>query len=214
MRGTPIDYELTHDPLWLPVTVLVALLLLLVWRTLLRPAARELAPRAVAARLPARWDEGAGRGLRETFASRGGLDPSAAGTMLLVAGLSIGVASHLVWDGLTHGERWGVAVFPVLAEAWGPWPGYRWLQHSSSVVGLAALVGAAVLWLAGRAAEPETVHHVLPLGLRLAWTVSLPLIVVAAAAAEPWRSGWRMPTRRSRPSSIARSCPRSASGGV
>src|SRR3546814_1997372 len=56
----------------LPLTVLMAALLLLVWRCHLRPSVRELAPTWVAGRLPAAWDTGAAAGLRETLAISGG----------------------------------------------------------------------------------------------------------------------------------------------
>ena len=39
VRGLPVTYGLTHDLRWLPVTAMLALALLLLWRALLRPAA-------------------------------------------------------------------------------------------------------------------------------------------------------------------------------
>src|SRR5690348_16124352 len=66
VRGLPLHYGRTHDPAWLPLTVLVALVLLLVWRSVLRPAVRELSPGWLAARLPPAWDAGALGGARET----------------------------------------------------------------------------------------------------------------------------------------------------
>ena len=68
VRGLPLHYGITHDLAWLPVTMLVALVLLLVWRCVLRPAAGELSPAWLAARLPPAWREGARGAVRETFA--------------------------------------------------------------------------------------------------------------------------------------------------
>ncbi len=69
-----VSYGMTHAWSWMPTTVAIALALLLVWRCVLRPAARELAPDWLAARLPSSWDGGAVSALRETFPSlRGSL---------------------------------------------------------------------------------------------------------------------------------------------
>ena len=70
VRGLPLSYGLTHSFAWLPVTIVLALVLLLVWRGVLRPAVRELSPTWLACRLPAEWDAGAAASLRETFAVR------------------------------------------------------------------------------------------------------------------------------------------------
>jgi len=185
VRGTPILYGWTHDLLWLPATVGLALALLLVWRCALRPAVRELSPTPLAARLPGEWDEGAASALRETFGLR---RPDAAPprrpwatVLLLVASLVIGVLSHIVWDLFTHEGRWGVAAIPALDEPWGPLDGYKWLQHGSSVVGLAILAVWGLAWLARRRPE-ASVSRVLPAWTRWVWMLSLPAILVAALA--------------------------------
>ena len=38
LRGMPLHYGMTHSLVWLPLTIADALVLLLVWRCLLRPA--------------------------------------------------------------------------------------------------------------------------------------------------------------------------------
>src|SRR5687768_94540 len=68
VRGLPLHYGRTHAFEWVPLTVVLALALLLMWRCVLRPAARELAPAWLARRLPEEWDHGAGTSLRETLA--------------------------------------------------------------------------------------------------------------------------------------------------
>ena len=166
-------YSVTHDLAWLPVTMLMALALLLVWRCVLRPAVRELSPAWLAERLPRSWDEGARAALPETF-------PSARGILLLLASLAIGVASHILWDLFTHDGRWGVSVIPALADRWGPLTGVKWLQHGSSVVGLAILAVWAAIWLSRR--MPAAADRVLPGWVRWAWWVSLPAALVVALA--------------------------------
>lgn len=172
VRGLPVTYGLTHDARWLPVTVLVALALLLLWRALLRPAARELLPRPLAERLPVAWDAPVGRMWRETF---GG---SAGAALLLVASLAIGVASHIAWDAFTHEGRWGSELFPGLEAQWGPLTGIKWLQHGSSAIGLAIIAGWALLWLRRhpRVASPSRT----PRWVGVVWVTALPVFLVAA----------------------------------
>lgn len=172
-----VSYGVTHAWNWLPTTVLIAACLLLVWRCFLRPAVRELSPRWLAQRLPASWDAGAGAAVRETF-------PSLRGAALLAASLLIGVVTHILWDMFTHEGRAGVALLPLLADQWGPLPGYKWLQYGSGVIGLAIIAVWAVAWLSERDAA-ASLTRILPAGVRWAWWISLPVILVAA-----WVGGW------------------------
>src|SRR5690606_38070533 len=121
-----------HDLAWLPATALLALGLLLVWRCILRPGMRELAPAWLASRLPTEWDADVVAGLRETFAVTG-TPPRASWPriVLLILSLILGVATHIVWDAFTHEDRWGTRTLPFLVEPWGPFAGYKWLQHGS-----------------------------------------------------------------------------------
>jgi hypothetical protein len=187
VRGLPLHYGVTHDLVWLPATVLLALLLLLVWRSVLRPAARELSPDWLASRLPGSWDRSALDAARETFRvtpAGASIDDrrwtvDARAVVLVVVSLLVGVVSHILWDLFTHEGRWGVAAFPALAEQWGPLAGFKWLQHGSSVVGLAIIGVWALVWLWKRdAATPVT--RVLPGGARWAWWLSLPVVLVIA----------------------------------
>ncbi|MGN6217921.1 MAG: DUF4184 family protein [Microbacterium sp.] len=194
VRGLPLSYGVTHSFAWLPVTMLVALALLLVWRCVLRPAARELSPRWLAVRLPGEWDAGAPAAFRETFSARSGARPSAAGVLLLAAALAIGVASHIVWDLFTHEGRWGSSAIPGLDADWGPLPGYKWLQHGSSVLGLVILGIIMVVWLARRRAA-ASVLRIIPGWLRWCWWASLPVVLVVAwtwglAAFGPFDAGF------------------------
>jgi hypothetical protein len=180
VRGTPLTYAMTHSYGWMPVTVVVALVLLLVWRMVLRPAATELSPDWLARRLPPRWRSGAGDGWRETFALRTDpARPSGWGVVLLLVGLAIGVASHILWDSFSHEGRTGVTWLPVLDAAWGPLLGYKWVQYGSGAIGLVVLAVAAVLWLR-RAAAADPVARVLPAWVRWAWWLSLPVVAAVA----------------------------------
>jgi hypothetical protein len=180
VRGTPIAYAWTHDLAWLPLTGLLALILLLVWRCVLRPAARELSPRVIAVRLPGEWDDGAAASARETVAPTAWQRPvRALFPAVLAAALLFGVVTHIVWDLFTHEGRAGI---PALQEMWGPLPGYRWLQHGSSLVGLVVLAAWALLWLR-RADAAASAPRLLPAAVRWAWWLSLPVLLVVALVA-------------------------------
>ena len=172
-RGVWPDYSMTHDPAWLPVTTVLALVLFLVWRCVLRPAVRELSPRVIADRLPDRWDAGFRDGLRESF--RGG----AGAVVWLIVSLALGVLTHIAWDLFTHEGRLGVELMPFLDQQWGPLPGVKWLQHASSAFGLLVLAAYGVVWLSRRGSTP--VRRVLPHTVRVIWWVSLPAALLIAA---------------------------------
>ncbi|MDF2993448.1 MAG: cell wall anchor protein [Microbacterium sp.] len=172
LRGVVPPYGVTHDLAWLPVTVVMALVLLLVWRCVLRPATRELTPRIIAERLPGGWDAGALSAARETVS--GGVR----GILWLVLSLALGVVTHVAWDFFTHEGRAGDALFPALEEQWGPLLGVKWLQYGSGVLGLAGLGAFGLWWWSRRSAVP--VRRVLPDAARVAWWLSLPAALVVA----------------------------------
>ena len=75
----------------------------------------------------------------------------------LAAGAAIlfGALTHLCWDAFTHEDGRGVQMLPFLDDYYGPeLVGhpihlYRWLQHGSSLIGLAAVAVAAWRWTYG-----------------------------------------------------------------
>lgn len=181
VRGTPVSYGWTHSVTWVPLTALLAFVLLLLWRCALRPAARELSPGWLARRLPPAWDASALVAAHETVAPRLWRDRPAGHLFpfVLAMALLFGVVSHIAWDLFTHEGRLGI---PLLQASWGPLPVYRWLQHGSTVVGLVILAGCAVLWLS-RAGAAASVHRVLPTVIRRVWWASLPVLLVLASIA-------------------------------
>ena len=181
VRVLPLTYGMTHAFALVPLTMLLALALLLLWRCALRPAARELSPRWLAVRLPAAWDSGAADALRETFGiTRPGRSHAGwRAPLLLVVSLAIGVASHILWDLFTHEGRWGSVAIPALAEDWGPFPGFKWLQHGSSAAGLMIIGIWMLVWLVRRTPTPAGAR-VLPSWARWTWWVSLPLTLLVA----------------------------------
>lgn len=165
LQGTPLGYAVTHSWAWIPLTALVAGALLLAWWMLVRPGIREFSPRWLAERLPETWDE------RFRVARPWVTAPA------LFLGLALGVATHLGWDAFTHAGQ-PAAELLGLEKLWGPLPAYSWLQYGSSVIGLAVLLLAGILWVRRRPARP--VRRVLPGAVRVVWWVSFPMALVTA----------------------------------
>ncbi|MBO0981406.1 DUF4184 family protein [Microbacterium sp. SD291] len=177
VRGAGVDYSFTHTYANIAWTALLAFGLFLVWRVVLRPAALELAPLRLARRLPADWATSGLAALRRAV----GIGAGPIFPLLLAVSLLLGVVSHIVWDSFTHEGRWGVEVLPALDSMWGPLTGFKWLQHGSSIGGLAIIGVWAVVRLAGTSPRSD-VTRALPAGIRIAWWVSLPVILLTAWA--------------------------------
>lgn len=176
-----VDYFATHTfPGMFLVGLPVAVALLLAWRMLLRPAAPELAPAWLRSRLPGGWRTSAADGWWSTWGGRAASGRQRVVAIALVtAGLGIGIVTHVVWDSFTHSGRQGSAIFPAIGEQWGPLPGYEWLQHTSSVLGLAVLA----VWAIRRARRTPTVsyHPVSPGWLRVLLAAAVPGCLVLGA---------------------------------
>jgi hypothetical protein len=119
-----------HSPVGLVVfCVPVTLLVFWGWRALVRPAIAPLLPVGLRAALVAPEP---GR--------RTDVVPLA-----IVAAL-LGAASHVFWDGFTHGTGWGVELIPFLARSSARFQ-LQWFtvaQYASSVVGVLVIL----LWIA------------------------------------------------------------------
>lgn len=100
----------------------------------------------------------------------------------VAASLLLGAASHLLWDHFTHGGGAMVALLPRLADTYASSPLYRWLQHGSTVFGLAALT----LWWMGFArrragyCRPRWLPGTLPVWLAVAALTFATLFAVRA----------------------------------
>jgi hypothetical protein len=120
------------------------------------------------------------------------------------AALLLGAVTHLIWDAFTHEDARGVRMFPLLTDygpemAGHPLHLYRWLQYGSSLLGLALVAMALVLWLRHapapakapprRIGAPERVlwlsAYVLPSLLIMAWEFTRP----GPAGSSPFTNG-------------------------
>jgi len=195
-------YWVTHA--WwavLPVDVPLALVLLLAWRVLLRPAIPELVPRWYVQRLPDSWRD-VNAGWRETWA--GG---SIRRALVLLFSLAIGVASHLVWDAFTHEGRWGSALIPGSNSDLSGMPLWEWVALASSVLGLIGLCAWLQIWCTRR--TPRDVTYRTPTCVRVIAVALLPLsllaggVLVAAVRGDGNSSGWILFLERSGTSGAA-----------
>lgn len=94
------------------------------------------------------------RGVQALLPPAWSLPPAPFGPYPILAtslALLLGAVSHVLWDGFTHPESWGTRLWPGLYTTMrvGPltMPLFRLLQHASTVVGLAVLATAAVVWM-------------------------------------------------------------------
>lgn len=72
--------------------------------------------------------------------------------MLAAIGVVFGAATHLLWDGVTHGGYWGAELWPWLrspavrvGDAWMPW--FNLLQHLSTALGGLFVLGWCVAYV-------------------------------------------------------------------
>lgn len=111
--------------------------------------------------------------------------------------LLIGAGTHLIWDAFTHENARGVRMFPLLTDYGPEMSGhplhlYRWLQHGSSLVGLAVVAAALVLWLRHAPTPLERPLRRIGLRERLAWLGAYmlpPILVMAWLLLRQWPVG-------------------------
>jgi Domain of unknown function (DUF4184) len=154
------------------------------FQALIKPALLEVVPDRVYARLCAEHLGPRLRGFK---------------TWLYAASAVLfGALTHIIWDGFTHEDGRGVRMLPLLGER-GPelggssWHLYRWLQHGSSVIGMAAVVMALWLWVRhGRRPNPPP-KRCLSNRERLRWIAVctlIPVLAVVVAIAQIHEHGW------------------------
>ena len=107
-------------------------------------------------------------------------------SLSVLVSLLVGAATHAAWDSFTHGGAAGVGEWlPVLETRLFTVSGYTVyvfsvLQHTSTVVGMAVLIGWIWRWY-GRAAEGDAAAGALSPGARRTLLVVIALVAVVAA---------------------------------
>lgn len=160
--------DATHSlPGVVTVDLAVGAVGLLLWLVLLQPAWRDLAPWIVRVRL------------RPPAAPPRTARARTTAIVLAVVGLVIGAASHVLWDAFTHDGGPFVAALPFLRDEFGPFPGYKWAQYGSGVLGLVGLGIGALVWYVARRPHHVAEDHRGPARVA-AWTAVLAAAVVPA----------------------------------
>lgn len=106
--------------------------------------------------------------------------------VLIVGSLLLGVLSHLVWDACTHERGRFVRNIPdmraPLFEEFGSQrPLYSFLQHGSSVLGMALLVFWYWRWFKRTSPQPVPAYLKLSSGTRT-WTITLALMIACGVS--------------------------------
>jgi hypothetical protein len=161
---TPWSYEFAHS--WTCVVtadVAAGVVLTVLWVLLVRDAMAAAAPSRLRGRLqPAR-----------TYAARD--------WWLAVPSAAIGAATHVAWDELTHGGRWGAHHLAWLRQDHFGIEGIHWAQAGSSVVGGVVVVA----FLVGRVMKAGPgVSTTLAVSARpvARWGIAMALVLAAGVA--------------------------------
>ncbi|MEU4215231.1 DUF4184 family protein [Actinoplanes sp. NPDC026623] len=158
----PTVVHFAHTPSGLvTVDLVMGMIAFVLWQVLFGPAVLALAPRALSGRVPA----GLPKGL--AFHRATGVRIA-----LVLAGVLIGAATHIVWDAFTHDWMWGPELLPWLASRHGSMMGWQWIQHISDFAGGAIVVAWVAVWWRGTPRRTE--DEALPRRIRvLAWLAVL-----------------------------------------
>jgi len=158
-----------HFPDVLLVTLPLALVVLWIFEWIVKGPAFELLPRALQRRL------------QDKTAPLSFLPWSR--FVAIVLWLTVGIATHLVWDSFTHSHTWMTAHWRVLTEPvmvpfLHPIALIKILQHLSSVGGLLIVAAWLGAWYLGTAPAPESAAREFP-ALVKGGLVGLMLIVAS-----------------------------------
>jgi Domain of unknown function (DUF4184) len=171
----PARWE-THSVLALFIFCLpVGLLTYWLTQWLIKPAVLEALPDGAYARLRAAHPAASLSKIRTWF--------------LVSGALLLGALTHLIWDGFTHENARAVRTIPLLGYYGPDYEGhpmhlYRWLQYSSSVVGLLVVGAALVAWLRHAPIHSAPLARRMQRGERVFWWVlyGLPPVLFVAWA--------------------------------
>jgi hypothetical protein len=133
----------THTALAVVTTdLLLAAALWTLWHGVLAAPAAWATPAGLRGRLT-----GVPLGLRRRLGTTGR-------SALVLGGLAVGAATHVLWDEFTHPGRWGAQHVPLLRRDWAGDPGYAWAQEVSGVLGGLVLLVWLLRWWRRTPAEP------------------------------------------------------------
>jgi hypothetical protein len=155
-----------------------------VFQVLIKPAIMEVLPTRVFSRLQA---DHLGLNLAHL-----------ANWAMAALAILFGAITHDVWDAFTHEDGRGVRMLPFLDD-YGPELGnhplrlYRWLQHTSSVVGLLIVIAAIWIWIRNAKNTAPGTDRRLSSRERHFWAaiyLLIPILLVGAAVLRIHHNGW------------------------
>jgi hypothetical protein len=116
----------------------------------------------------------------------------------LYTGLAVlfGALTHIIWDAFTHEDGRGAHMLSELEhdpELASSWQLFRWLQHGSTLAGMAAVVAAIYLWVRHAQRPNPPPQRRLAARERHRWVAVyalIPVLLVGAAVIQAYRNGW------------------------
>ena len=157
----PIDIPRDFSHSWLgvlTVDLVFGVGLFLLWQLFLRAPTIDFSPRLVRSRIK-----------RADWMPVGRLRHLRLG-ILLPASLLLVSATHVIWDLFTHAGPFADGI-PLLAATYGPFAGSKWLQHASSLLGAAALLGFAGWWLRTTPTDATETTRLAPRTRAAGWAI-------------------------------------------
>lgn len=154
------------------------------FEALIKPALIEVLPNRVYARLCA-----------EHLGARLG---SVKAWFYAALAVLFGALTHIIWDGFTHEDGRGAHILSALGErdlelGGSSWQLYRWLQHGSTAIGVAAVFMALWLWARHTGRPNPLPQRRLSAPERHLWVALytlIPVLLVGAAVAQTHYNGW------------------------
>jgi hypothetical protein len=175
--------EQTHGALALVTFCLpVGLAAWMLFQALIKPALIEVLPDRLYARLCA---EHPGNRLASVMS-----------WLYAGAAVLLGALTHIIWDTFTHEDGRRAHMLSELErdpEHASSWQLFRWLQHSSTLLGAAAVVAAICLWVRHAQRPNPPPQRRLTARERHRWVAMyalIPALLVGAAVIQTYRDGW------------------------
>jgi len=113
-------------------------------------------------------------------------------TLLIVVSLLVGTLTHLLWDSFTHSGGWFVQEIPflqtvVLPQIFRGRAVFSVLQHSSTVLGMAALLVSYWVWLRQAPSLALPPEMQLNRATRLWWLATMAVITLTLSGLYGWQ---------------------------
>ena len=168
------------------LTLPLALAVLWIFHNLVKVPAARLLPGVIQRRLERHLDQFHFRGTKRF--------------LLIVASILLGIATHLLWDSFTHANTWFYDHWSALGQTYqfpilGRTPGYKLLQHGSTVIGTGILLAWFVGWYRAAELSPQIRGTSPSTSRKIAITAVVTTLALAGGLIRAF-AGIGIPTRR------------------